>query len=414
MTSTEKKIFGWGTYELGILICFFFMWGTVFLDRLVMAYLAPMIMPDLGITDQQFGLINTFTTGCYALSAIFLTTVFEGTGKRKKWLILLCLGAGIFAMLGAVTQNTWQLLVTRALVGFCEGPIVPLIFAMMFKISTKEKVALNTGIISCGVGTIAVFLGPIIVTQIAVRSNWRLSFIVAGLISTVMCVILMKVLREQQIQPEDEPHVTRGEVLRRLFSDRNMILCFVVGTITLCGYWTMMLYSTLFFTVSAGRDLSSAGFVVGAMGIWYLIWNVMVPKISDWIGRKATIVLFFLISAAVPFVMFGAPKSFAAVVMYALFGSIPGALFPFFQGIIPGDKLPNYMMGTASGLVCGFGEILGGSVWPAIAGVVAAGYGYPTVVIVGGFAMILGAILSLFFKDLNKRQKIEKVPSQAA
>ena len=85
-SNNEKKIFGWGRYELSLLILFAFVWGFIFLDRLVMSFLAPLVMEDLGITDPQFGLINTFTTGCYAIAAIVLSPILESTGKRKKWL----------------------------------------------------------------------------------------------------------------------------------------------------------------------------------------------------------------------------------------------------------------------------------------------------------------------------------------
>ncbi|MFR6258282.1 MAG: hypothetical protein ACLULK_05845, partial [Anaerovoracaceae bacterium] len=55
----EKRIFGWGRYEFVVLIWLFLIWGFVFLDRLVMSFLAPMVIEDLGITDPQYGLINT-------------------------------------------------------------------------------------------------------------------------------------------------------------------------------------------------------------------------------------------------------------------------------------------------------------------------------------------------------------------
>ena len=88
LEATEKKIFGWGKYEFTILWWSFLIWGLVFLDRLVMPFTAPAVIADLGITEVQYGLINAFTTGAYAIGAIFITGALERTGKRKKWLIL--------------------------------------------------------------------------------------------------------------------------------------------------------------------------------------------------------------------------------------------------------------------------------------------------------------------------------------
>ena len=188
----EKRIFGWGRYEFVVLIWLFLIWGFVFLDRLVMSFLAPMVIEDLGITDPQYGLINTFSTGCYALAAIVVTPFLEATGKRKKWLILLCLGTGIFACLSAATQAVWQLLIARAAVGFFEGPIAPLMFAMLIKESSPNKVALNPGIVASGVNVIAVSMGPAVLTRVAVASNWRMSFLVAGIALLLWRSFLLK------------------------------------------------------------------------------------------------------------------------------------------------------------------------------------------------------------------------------
>ena len=397
----EKSFFGWQKYEFTMLFWFFIVWGFIFLDRLVMPFLAPLVMPDLGITDPQYGLINTFTTGCYAVSAIVLTPILEATGKRKKWLILMCLGAGIFACVGAITQDVWSLLITRAAVGFFEGPIAPIIFAMLLKESSPNKIALNPGVVNMGVAVIAVTIGPILVTQIAAASGWRMGFLVAGIVSIVVSLVLLKVLREVPFSQESqgEKKESIGVVLKKLLSNRNVVLSFILGILCMCGYWTLMLYATLFFSTVGGRDITAAGFIVSLMGVLCIVWTVVVPKISDYIGRKPAVMMWFALCAIAPFAMFGAPESFAAVLLYALVGGIPGAIFPFFQAIIPGESLPNYMLGTASGLIIGVSEILGGAAWPAFAGIVAGNYGYPSVILVAGIAYTAAIVIAIFLKE---------------
>ena len=396
--NTEKKIFGWGRYEFIMLWWFFIVWGFIFLDRLVMPFLAPLVMPDLGITDPQYGLINTFTTGCYAIAAIVVTPILEATGKRKKWLVLFCLGAGIFACLGAATQDIWSLLITRAAVGFFEGPIAPIIFAMLLRESSPNRVALNPGIVNMGVAVVAVTIGPVLVTQIAAASTWRMGFLVAGIVSIVVSLLLIKLLREVPFTPEEKKE-SIFNTLKTLLKNRNVVLSFVLGILCMCGYWTLMLYATLFFSTVGGRDITAAGAIVSLMGVLCIVWTIVVPKISDFIGRKPAVMLWFALCAIAPFVMFGAPASFGAVIAYALVGGIPGAIFPFFQAIIPGESLPNYMLGTASGLIIGVSEIIGGSAWPAAAGVIAGNSGYPTVILVAGIAYAIAVILALFLKE---------------
>jgi len=401
--NSEKKILGWGKYEFTVLWWFFFVWGLIFLDRLVMSFTAPLVIVDLQITEVQYGLINTFTTGCYALAAIFLSGFLEATGKRKKWLVILCLGAGVFACLGAVTQDVWQLLITRALVGLFEGPIAPLMFAILMRESSPQRVAVNAGLVNCGVAVVAVSIGSVAVTQIATAQNWRLSFLVAGIASIIASFFLLKMIKEKPFQPEDK-QASMFFVFKNLFKYRNVVLSFVIGILTMCIYWTLMLYAMRFFVEVADNPLTGAGFIVAIMGTIGIAWTVVVPKVSDFMGRKPALVMWYLVYAAMPFVMYGAPTSLAAILMYAILGGIPGSIFPFFQAIIPSETLPNFMLGTASGLIIGMSEIIGGSAWPAAAGVIAGQSGIPSVILVAGFASIVAAFLSLFIKETKGKK----------
>ena len=396
--ATEKKILGWGKYEFAVLWMFFLVWGLVFLDRLVLAFTAPMVMPDLGITPEQFGWTMTATTGAYALAAIFLTGVLEKTGKRKIWLIILCLGAGVFACLGAATQDVWQLLITRALVGLCEGPIAPLMFAMLFRESSSHRVALNAGIVNMGVAVVAIAVGAPVITQIAAASNWRNSFLVAGIISIVLSLVLIAVLKEKPFMPEEKQESLFASFVK-LLKYRNVVLSFILGILTMVIYWTQMNYSALYFTQVANNPLEGAGVIIGITGTVGIVWTVVVPKVSDFMGRKGALVMWFALAAIAPFVMYALPGAAAAMVMYALFGGLAGSIFPYFQAIIPGETLPNYMLGIASGLIIGVAELVGGSAWQAVAGYIYGSAGIPTVVLIGGIAACICVVLTLFLKE---------------
>ena len=407
--NTQKKILGWGRYEFTVLWWFFFVWGLIFLDRLVMPYTAPIIMAEFSMTEVEYGLINMVTTGAYALAAIFLTGVLEATGKRKRWLVLMCLGAGVFACLGAVTQDVWQLLITRGFVGFFEGPIAPLMFAMLMRESSPQRVALNAGLVNCGVAVVSQAIGAVVVTQITAASNWRMAFLVAGIASIIVSLFLIKVLREVPFAPE-EKKVGMGEVFRNLFKYRNVVLSFIIGILCMCLYWTLMLYATRFFVEVAGNELVNAGFMISAMGAVGIGMTIIVPKVSDLMGRRPALVMWFLIYAVMPFVMYGAPTASATIAVYVILAAIPGSLFPFFQAIIPSETLPNFMLGTASGLIIGVSEIIGGSAWPAGAGFVAGSYGIPSVLLVAGFGAIVAAILSLLIKESRgKKDEVQGV-----
>lgn len=398
----EKRFFGWSVYEFGLAIWFFLAWGFVFLDRLTISFLAPLVMEDLSITPTQYGLIGTATTGCFAIASIIFPSLSDRSGFRKKWLIPFVFGAALFSGLGALTNSFETLILTRALVGFCEGPILSLMYALIIPVSSKNRAATNTGIINTGCAVVAVTLGPIITTQVAAAYDWRMAFLVASIPTAIIGLCMMKAVREITFEPasnaegkKDSVFVNMGKAMKY----KNVVLCFIIGILFMCGYWTLMLYASLFFSTVGGREITSIGFIIATMGVLCIVWTVVVPKVSDFIGRKGACILWFAISALAPLAMFGAPTSWPTVVIYMLVAGIPGSMIPLIYSIIPAETLPPNLFATASGVIIGISELLGGAAWPAISGVVAEKSGLPTVMLVGGVALAISMVISIFLKE---------------
>jgi len=406
--TSEKRFLGWGKYEFGLVVWFFFAWGFIFLDRLTISFLAPAVMGDLGITTVQYGLIGTATTGCFAVSSIVFGAISDNSGVRKKWLIPFVLATAVFSALGAVTNSFATLIIDRALVGFCEGPIISLMMAMVAKESTPNRLALNAGIINTGVAVIAVAFGPVFVTQVAAAHDWRMAFLLASIPAFLLGLLMMKFVREVRFQPNMDASGKKESAfssLGKMLKYKNVVICFLVGILTMIGYWNMMLYASLFFSTVGGRELTSVGVILGMMGVLGIVWTIAVPKLSDAIGRKPALIIWFAIAALAPFIMFGVPTSFAAVVIYCLVAGIPGSIFPLCYSVIPAETLPPSLIGTAGGLIIGVAEIVGGSAWPAISGVVATNSGLPTVLFVGGVCYLIALVLCIFLKETHGKEK---------
>jgi len=411
--SSEKSFLGWGSrYEFGLVIWFFLSWGFVFLDRLTIAFLAPLVMSDLAITPVQFGLIATATTACFAVSSIIFGVISDNSGVRKKWLIPCILGAAIFSGLGALTNSFGSLIIDRALVGFCEGPIMALMMTMIAKESTPSRLALNAGIINMGVAVIAVTLGPIMTTQIAAVHDWRIAFLIASIPTFILGLLMIKFVREVHCEPSCDASGKKESAIKslgKLFKYKNIVICFLIGILCMVGYWTMMLYASLFFATVGGRDIASIGFIIGMMGVLCIAWTIIVPKLSDAIGRKPALIIWFALCSLAPFAMFGAPTSFTAVVIYCLVAGIPGSITVLCFSVIPAETLPANLVGTANGLIIGVSEIIGGAAWPALSGVVATNSGLPYVMLVGGIAYLIALVLCFALKETNGKEKRQAI-----
>ena len=122
-------------YEYRILTIFFITWGIVFMDRLAFSFLAPIVMPKLHMTNADIGWVGFATSAVFAVSSIVFGFVSDKLGYRKKVLLPFLMGTAIFAASGVLVHTFGQLLLVRALVGFCEGPVSPLLYSMLFSVN---------------------------------------------------------------------------------------------------------------------------------------------------------------------------------------------------------------------------------------------------------------------------------------
>lgn len=400
---TEKRFLTWGRYEFGILMWFFFTAGLIFLDRLTIAYLAPLVLADLQLTTIQYGFIGTATMACYAVSAIVVGVLSDRSGYRKKWLIPCIIGAGVFSALGAFTHSFTALIIDRAMVGLFEGPTIALIMAMLSKESSPKNLALNVGIFNCGAALIGGVLGPLLTTQIAAAHDWRMSFLVASIPTFIIGLLMIKFIREVRFEPLESknPFKAFGELAKY----RNILVCLLIAIFVMAGYWTINLYASLYFSTVGGREITSIGYLLSLMSVFGICWTIIVPKVSDVIGRRAALIFWIAICSITPFMLFGAPTSFASVIVYCVIGALPGCVPPIYNLIVPSETLPPNLTSTAVGLILGIGEIFGGAAWPAISGVVAAKSGLQTVMLVGAICFVIAAIISFALKETFTKEK---------
>lgn len=160
MINHDKK------YENTIVTLFFLSWGFIFLDRLCISFLLPTIVPEMNLTNAQVGQIGFATTGAYAVASVVFGALIDKSGYKKKWLIPFVFATAVLSGMSATSQTFTHLLIVRALVGAAEGPILPIMMAMLASASSENTFGRNAGILNSGAAVIAVILGPIIITQL--------------------------------------------------------------------------------------------------------------------------------------------------------------------------------------------------------------------------------------------------------
>jgi MFS family permease len=408
MEATVNKSSYSRKYELTVVILFFLTWGFVFLDRLSISFLLPVIQPELAISNMQVGILGFVTTGAYALSAIGFGALSDKSGYRKRWLVLFVFITAASTGLCALAQSYTHLLILRTIVGVGEGPLFALMMSILARNSGENAFGRNAGIVNVGVGLLAVTLGPIMVTQLVAHFTWQLTFLLTCLPSVVMGVLIVFMIKELKVLSGDdadnqdlqELKAKRGGVAA-ILAQKNILLCTIISFGSMAGFWALALYAPLYLTNVAGLSVQEMGFVTAVMGILYMVYSFLVPKLSDNFGRKPALIIFYILCILAPLIMWLSPGTGAAIWAYMLFGGTPGAMTPVFAVLMPMETVADNLRATAQGTVNGVGEFFGGSLMPIATGRLADLHGLPTTMAAGAGFFALCFIVSLFVKETN-------------
>jgi len=365
----------------------------------------PLIQPELGITNTQIGVLGFINTGCYSVSAIVFGYIQDKWGTRKKWLVFWLVLTFFATVATTFVKNYEQLLVVRAFVGIVEGPLLGLFGAILIHVSPKNF-GRNYGITNSGVGLIAVILGPIAVTQIVQHLTWQYTYFLVAIPTILIAAAVQIFIKEFKLDPEEAERQKQalkeaGGALS-LFKHRNIIVSMVFGVFMFGGYWTMMLYSSLYFTNIQGLTVQEMGVVTSLMGIFYVINNTLIPKLSDIFGRKPISIIWSAIIVLAPLTMALFPKTIIPIICYVLFGGGGSAMVPINSGVIPMETVVESLRTTANGVISGTGEFIGGSLFPILVGKIGDLTSLRGSIAVGAFQFAACAITALFLIESNK------------
>jgi MFS family permease len=399
MTSTSRG------YEYKLLAIFFITWGIVFMDRLAISFLAPIITPKLHMNNADIGWVGFATAFSFAVSSIVFGFVSDRLGYRKKILLPFLLGTAVFSAAGVMVHSFPQLLLVRALVGFCEGPVSPLIYSMLFSVN-KESFGRNCGILNSSVGTIGSMIGAVFITQIAAKYSWQMTFLLSSLPTFVMFFVVFFFVKEIHAEKETVQAGTESHDLTDLFKHRNVVICLIMCVLGLAGYWTMMLFASMYLVNVSHFNLQSMGWVTSAMSILYVIYCVFVPKLADNFGRKPVMFVALVFSIIAPLFMYLFPGASISVCTYVLFFGFTGAVIPIYMTMVPMESVPVTLVATVGALVQGMGDLLGAAVWPVIAGKIADAAGLPFMMLAASLLLMITAVLTFALKETRPRKRV--------
>lgn len=412
MNNNDKK---WNArYEYAAVAMLALGFGLVGLDRFIILPLFPVMMADLHLDYQDLGNISAVLAIAWGISSVFMGRLSDRIGRRKV-LIPAVLLFSLLAGLSGLANGIAALLLIRAVMGVSEGAFTPTAIAATAESSHPARRGLNIGIQQAFFPILGLGLAPILATQLLlVLPSWRWVFVVVSLPGFILAWFMYRYLRESRVAPAPTAAAEQAEgrwldALRH----RNVVLNILGMFCMLTSLFVLSVMMPNYLTDYLHLSLQQMGFVMSAIGLGGFIGQLVLPGLSDRVGRKPVVLGCFLATAlCIGLLMRTGAEPVTLFVLLFLVTFFNFSMICMTVGPITSESVPLPLVSTATGLVVGIGEIFGGGVAPALAGFIAQNHGiqYTLYLALGG--AVVGLLVATALRETAPVRR--KVPNPQA
>ncbi len=359
---------GFFSYENGIVLLMALTFGCLFFDRLALNFLMPYVSKDLQLNNTQIGLLAGGLSLAWAVSSFFTTAWAETNNKKKIVFIVAVFIFSICSFGSGIALSFTTLLIARLVMGFAEGPVIPLAQNFVERESSPHRLGLNSGMLQAfGSALFGSILAPVLLVKIAENVGWRSAFYIAGIPGLLMGLIAWWYIKPSTAESkgkQDSSTLNIGELLQY-----NNIKWGIPTACCIFGWWFATLpFISKYFVDAQGMSNDEMGKTMGLLGVSGLLSSIIVPALSDKIGRKPVLLGAIALGIFYPFAVYFLKGSGVQLPAMFLTYFTMGTL-PIIAAVIPSEAVPIHLKAKAIGLITAIGEIVGGVLVPALAGV---------------------------------------------
>lgn len=355
----KRQYLHWGWIILGTCFINLFINYSV---RLGYGVVLPEMIRTLGFSRaDSASIFNSYLFVYIALTPLtgYLTDRFGA-----RCVITVCtlfLGTGVVLM--GTVQSLWTACLFFAIVGLGATGMWTPVITLVQRWFAFHRRGLALGILSTGYGLGFASMG-VVFPWVVQNYNWRFAWYLLGGAAVIMVGIngiLLKSDPESSgyqpwgfkgAQTDIEPHVdiSRKKIpIIALLKERNFwLIGLSYGSIaySLYGITTFMVD---YATYQLELPLEKASFLATIHGIMQIVGVLTILPLSDWLGRKKTIMISNLfITASLTGILFSGSSWIMLCSLVGCLAIFYGATFPIY-GACAGDYFPKEVMGTVIG-----------------------------------------------------------------
>lgn len=395
------KAFKLWSYENGLVLMMSLMNGIVALDRTAVSLLSPYIVPEFHLNNTQLGLLATGLSATIACSGFLLARLADGTGRRKPILIVMLVLFSLFSAMSGLANGFVMLLAARCILGLAEGPLAPIGQSVVALESAAHRRGLNMGImLNLGAALVGGGVGPLVTTHLADAFGWRSAFYVSALPGLILAVCLVFWMRPPPEPPRTAPEakVPGGTGVLSLLGSRNILLCLLISGLYSAWLIVQSVFMPIYLTRTDGLKPTDMGLVLALTSPAVAAGGMLVPAISDRIGRKPALAAICFVGMLAPLAVLFVHGPAWLLTLALIVGMFGGGAGPLYVAVVPTESAPARHAATAVAISLASGEIIGGVFAPTLAGRIAdvTGPGAPFWICAGcaGISGLLALLLT--------------------
>lgn len=430
-SSHKRTRYAWSTT---LLLTFLMMLNWA--DKAVIGLAALPIMNDLGISPEQFGLVNSGMFLAFLVAQLVVAPF--STKIPSRWMILAMCVIWAFSNLPVVLFASLPALwVSRLLLGAGEGPYAPIAMHSVYKWFPTKKGATPAAVTSSGVTLGIVAFAPVLAWIIA-TFGWKVAFLSLSGIGAIWALIWIFVGKEgpytsraaerrieglsPDLEQTEEPHPDlkdRTEDVPFLRTILNPTWFFAVF-VSFMGYWTFALatsWGPAYFETVLGYSRQTAGSLIALPAAWGFVTTILLSNLAQRLDlrgvptRKARGLVVGIAGLVAGLSLFGSTlvehPVWSLVLMTIGFGTAP-ALFAITYLIV--SELTSVRQRPAHLNIANAGLSLGGVIAPAVAGFLIGGSataaaGYISAFQLAGGLLAVGGLCCVLFVDQQKQRR---------
>jgi sugar phosphate permease len=262
--------------------------------RVSNAVIARDLVRDLGLSAESLGLLGGAFFYSFALLQVPMGTALDRIGPRimiSALPLLTALGAFLFASSGTFTLA----FIARLLMGMGMSCVLMGTFKALTAWFSADEFATMTGL-TYSVGTLGNILATSPLAYMASLVGWRISFVIIGIATVLLCALVFKAVRDRPESPEGgwvsesrskEEHIPILLSLRMIlgslaFWQISMVNFFRYGTfVAIQGLW-----AGPYLMDALGYSPIQAGNILLMMSLGGIIGGPLGGRLSDKVLRS--------------------------------------------------------------------------------------------------------------------------------